>query len=38
MLGDGGSEVKSENSLTQHLANNLIGVYANLPSKNNYRR
>jgi carbamoyl-phosphate synthase / aspartate carbamoyltransferase len=37
-LGDGGSEVKSEYSLTQHLANNLIDMYINLPSKNNYRR
>ena len=37
-LGDGGSEDKSEYSLTQHLANNLIDMYINLPSKNNYRR
>ncbi|KAH9966310.1 hypothetical protein BJV74DRAFT_869500, partial [Russula compacta] len=37
-LGDDGSEVKSEYSLTQHLANNLIDMYINLPSKNNYRR
>jgi len=37
-LGDSGSEVKSEYSLTQHLANNLIDMYINLPSKNNYRR
>ncbi|KAI0300690.1 carbamoyl-phosphate synth [Multifurca ochricompacta] len=37
-LGDGGSEVKSEYSLTQHLANNLIDMYINLPSKNHYRR
>lgn len=37
-LGDGGGEVKSEYSLTQHLANNLIDMYINLPSKNNYRR
>src|ERR1700680_643443 len=37
-LGDGGSEGKSEYSLTQHLANNLIDMYINLPSKNNYRR
>ncbi|KAF8840122.1 carbamoyl-phosphate synth [Paxillus ammoniavirescens] len=29
---------KSEYSLTQHLANNLIDMYINLPSKNNYRR
>jgi carbamoyl-phosphate synthase/aspartate carbamoyltransferase len=37
-LGDGGSELKSEYSLTQHLANNLIDMYINLPSKNHYRR
>ncbi|KAH9974929.1 carbamoyl-phosphate synth [Lactifluus volemus] len=37
-LGDGGSEDKSEYSLTQHLANNLIDMYINLPSKNHYRR
>jgi len=37
-LGEAGSEVKSEYSLTQHLANNLIDMYINLPSKNNYRR
>ncbi|KAJ3572061.1 hypothetical protein NP233_g3336 [Leucocoprinus birnbaumii] len=29
---------KSEYSLTQHLANNLIDMYINLPSKNHYRR
>ncbi|KAG8779520.1 hypothetical protein FRC12_024159 [Ceratobasidium sp. 428] len=29
---------KSEYSLTQHLANNLIDMYINLPSKNKYRR
>lgn len=29
---------KLEYSLTQHLANNLIDMYINLPSKNNYRR
>lgn len=29
---------KSEYSLTQHLANNLIDMYINLPSKNSYRR
>ncbi|KAJ8586725.1 methylglyoxal synthase-like protein [Rhizopogon salebrosus TDB-379] len=29
---------KSECSLTQHLANNLIDMYINLPSKNTYRR
>ncbi|KAI9439409.1 carbamoyl-phosphate synth [Russula earlei] len=37
-LGDDGSELKSEYSLTQHLANNLIDMYINLPSKNHYRR
>ena len=30
--------MKSEYSLTQHLANNLIDMYINLPSKNHYRR
>src|SRR5258705_5648956 len=35
---DGFDEQKSEYSLTQHLANNLIDMYINLPSKNNYRR
>ncbi|EIW77899.1 carbamoyl-phosphate synth [Coniophora puteana RWD-64-598 SS2] len=34
----GGDKLKSEYSLTQHLANNLIDMYINLPSKNNYRR
>ena len=29
---------KSEYSLTQHLANNLIDMYINLPSRNHYRR
>ena len=29
---------KSEYSLTQHLANNLIDLYINLPSSNRYRR
>lgn len=29
---------KSEYSLTQHLANNLIDLYINLPSSNQYRR
>lgn len=36
-MPDAGQE-KSEYSLTQHLANNLIDLYINLPSKNNYRR
>lgn len=29
---------KTEYSLTQHLANNLIDMYINLPSRNHYRR
>ena len=37
-LPEGHSEQKSEYSLTQHLANNLIDMYINLPSKNHYRR
>ncbi|KAF8174543.1 carbamoyl-phosphate synthase [Pholiota molesta] len=38
-LGEGESDKqKSEYSLTQHLANNLIDMYINLPSKNHYRR
>ncbi|KAF5319192.1 hypothetical protein D9619_008745 [Psilocybe cf. subviscida] len=38
-LGEGDqAKQKSEYSLTQHLANNLIDMYINLPSKNNYRR
>ncbi|KAK5660346.1 hypothetical protein OQA88_12887 [Cercophora sp. LCS_1] len=32
------SEQKSEFSLTQHLANNKIDLYINLPSNNRYRR
>jgi carbamoyl-phosphate synthase/aspartate carbamoyltransferase len=31
-------EQKSEYSLTQHLANNMIDLYINLPSSNRYRR
>ncbi|KAI0791409.1 carbamoyl-phosphate synth [Abortiporus biennis] len=31
-------EQKSEYSLSQHLANNLIDMYINLPSKNHFRR
>ncbi|CEL05697.1 Putative Carbamoyl-phosphate synthase [Aspergillus calidoustus] len=31
-------DVKSEYSLTQHLANNLIDLYINLPSNNRFRR
>ncbi|KAG8215751.1 hypothetical protein J3R82DRAFT_7649 [Butyriboletus roseoflavus] len=38
-LPEGSSDLqKSEYSLTQHLANNLIDMYINLPSKNHYRR
>jgi carbamoyl-phosphate synthase/aspartate carbamoyltransferase len=38
-LGGGShDDQKSEYSLTQHLANNLIDMYINLPSKNHYRR
>jgi len=35
---DGTSTQKSEYSLDQHIANNLIDFYVNLPSKNRYRR
>ncbi|KAF4622469.1 hypothetical protein D9613_009313 [Agrocybe pediades] len=35
---DSRDQQKSEYSLTQHLANNLIDMYINLPSKNHYRR
>ncbi|KAJ6482083.1 hypothetical protein C8R47DRAFT_583427 [Mycena vitilis] len=35
---DNRDKQKSEYSLTQHLANNLIDMYINLPSKNHYRR
>nr|KMM66584.1 protein pyrABCN [Coccidioides posadasii RMSCC 3488] len=31
-------DLKSEYSLTQHLANNLIDLYINLPSSNKFRR
>lgn len=37
-LPDDYSEQKSEFSLTQHLASNVIELYINLPSKNRYRR
>lgn len=33
-----GDDQKSEYSLTQHLANNMIDLYINLPSNNKYRR
>lgn len=35
---DGPTTQKSEYSLDQHLANNLIDFYVNLPSKNRFRR
>ncbi|CAH6721823.1 protein Ura2p [[Candida] jaroonii] len=35
---DKGEDQKSEYSLTQHLANNLIDLYINLPSANRFRR
>ncbi|TCD67720.1 hypothetical protein EIP91_012018 [Steccherinum ochraceum] len=35
---DSSDKQKSEYSLTQHLANNLIDMYINLPSKNHFRR
>ncbi|KAK3845015.1 MAG: hypothetical protein J3R72DRAFT_521378 [Linnemannia gamsii] len=37
-LEDENEGQKSEYSLNQHLANNLIDLYINLPSKNRYRR
>ncbi|KAG0267870.1 hypothetical protein DFQ27_008050 [Actinomortierella ambigua] len=37
-LEDETDSQKSEYSLNQHLANNLIDLYINLPSKNRYRR
>ncbi|KAK1759343.1 protein pyrABCN [Echria macrotheca] len=37
VLGSG-TDQKSEFSLTQHLANNMIDLYINLPSNNRYRR
>ncbi|RAL63977.1 hypothetical protein DID88_003165 [Monilinia fructigena] len=38
ILGKGEDDQKSEYSLTQHLANNMIDLYINLPSSNRYRR
>ncbi|KAG8920509.1 hypothetical protein FRC02_000872, partial [Tulasnella sp. 418] len=38
LAGDDAADHKSEYSLTQHLAKNLIDLYINLPSKNNFRR
>ncbi|KAL1934666.1 hypothetical protein VTP01DRAFT_6848 [Rhizomucor pusillus] len=36
--GDAGDKIKAEYSLQQHLSNNLIDMYINLPSRNRYRR
>ncbi|KAI9498172.1 hypothetical protein BDB00DRAFT_867822 [Zychaea mexicana] len=36
--GDAGDKLKAEYSLQQHLSNNLIDMYINLPSRNRYRR
>ncbi|KAK3390429.1 hypothetical protein B0H63DRAFT_465596 [Podospora didyma] len=38
VLGQEEDDQKSEYSLTQHLANNMIDMYINLPSNNKYRR
>lgn len=38
VLGKDEDDQKSEYSLTQHLANNMIDLYINLPSNNRYRR
>jgi carbamoyl-phosphate synthase/aspartate carbamoyltransferase len=38
ILGKDNDDQKSEFSLTQHLANNMIDLYINLPSSNRYRR
>lgn len=38
VLGKGEDDQKSEYSLTQHLAKNMIDLYINLPSSNKYRR
>ncbi|KAL9107416.1 MAG: hypothetical protein Q9227_007700 [Pyrenula ochraceoflavens] len=38
VLGSSGKDQKTEYSLTQHLANNLIDLYINLPSNNRFRR
>ena len=37
-LSNEGENQKAEFSLTQHLANNLIDLYINLPSRNRFRR
>ncbi|KAI9303382.1 hypothetical protein BJ944DRAFT_268502 [Cunninghamella echinulata] len=36
--GDVNDKLKAEYSLQQHLSNNLIDMYINLPSRNRYRR
>ena len=38
VLGKEEDDQKSEYSLSQHLANNMIDLYINLPSNNKYRR
>ncbi|KAI1258843.1 carbamoyl-phosphate synthase [Xylariaceae sp. FL1019] len=38
VLGNEEDDQRSEFSLTQHLANNMINLYINLPSNNKYRR
>jgi carbamoyl-phosphate synthase/aspartate carbamoyltransferase len=38
ILPDQEEDIKTEYSLTQHLANNLIDLYVNLPSNNRFRR
>lgn len=38
ILGESEKDQKSEYSLTQHLANNSIDLYVNLPSSNRFRR
>ena len=38
LAGEDEEDIKSEYSLTQHLSNNLIDLYINLPSSNRYRR
>ena len=38
ILAEEHDDQKSEYSLTQHLANNMIDLYINLPSSNRYRR
>lgn len=38
VLREGETDQKPEYSLTQHLSNNMIDLYINLPSSNRYRR